>query len=96
MNLLAWDVAGGVLADWCKSWMGQDYAPPLTPEGWFERGHLPGVHVWAPPPAAALISLRELARSRHKHPFEVSHVVLILRLLWDEEWCNRFKKEVDV
>ena len=45
MNLSAWDVAGEVLADWCKSWMGKDYAPLLTPEGWFERGHLPGVHV---------------------------------------------------
>ena len=33
MNLLAWDMAGEVLADWCKSWMGEDYVPPLTPEG---------------------------------------------------------------
>jgi hypothetical protein len=72
--------------------MGKDYAPPLTPEGWFDRGHLPGVHVWAPPPAAALIALKELARSRHKRPFEVSHVVLIPRLLWDEEWRNRLEK----
>ena len=45
---------------------------------------------------AALIALKELARSRHKRPFEVSHVVLIPRLLWDEEWRNRLEKEVDV
>jgi hypothetical protein len=96
VNLSAWDVAGEVLADWCKSWMGEDYAPPLSPEGWFDRGHLTSVHIWAPLPAAVLIALNELARSRHKHLFEVSHVVLIPRLLWDEEWRNRFKKEVDI
>ncbi len=75
--------------------MGKDYAPPLTPEGWFDRGHLPGVHVWAPPLAAVLIALKDFAWSR-QHPFGVSHVVLIPRLLWDEEWCNRFEKEVDI
>ncbi len=63
LNVSAWDVAGNVLVDWCKSWMEQDYAPPLTLVGWFERGHQSGVHVWAPPPAAALIALKELARS---------------------------------
>ena len=40
--------------------------------------------------------LEELAQLRHKRPFEVSHVVLIPRLLWDEEWRNRFEKEVDI
>ena len=60
------------------------------------RGHLPGVHVWAPPLAAALIALKELVRSWHKCLFKVSHVVLIPRLLWDEEWRNRFEKEVNV
>jgi hypothetical protein len=77
VNLLAWDVAGEVLAQWCQSWMGEDYVPPPTPVGWFELGHQPGVHLWTPPPAAALIALRELSRSRHKWPSEVTHVVLI-------------------
>jgi len=40
--------------------------------------------------------LKELAQLWHKRPFEVSHVVLIPRLLWDEEWRNRFEKEVDI
>jgi hypothetical protein len=87
LNISAWDVAG--------SWMGKDYVPPLTPMGWFEDGHLPVVHLWTPPPGAALIALKELARSRHKRPLEVTHVVMIPRLLWDEEWRSRFEKEMD-
>ncbi len=49
-----------------------------------------------PPSAAALIALKELSRSRHKRPSEVTHVVMIPRLLWDEEWRLHFEKEVDV
>ena len=64
MNLSAWDVVGEVLKGWCKSWMDTDYAPPLLSEGWFERGHWPGVHICTPPPpTAALIALKELSRS---------------------------------
>ncbi len=96
LNVSAWDVAGNVLAGWCKSWMDKDFAPPLSPVGWFELGHRPGVHIWTPPPTAALITLKELARSRHKRPSEVTHVVMIPWLLWDEEWRSRFEKEVDV
>ncbi len=40
--------------------------------------------------------LKELAQLWHKRPFEVSHVVLIPRLLWDEELRNQFEKEVDI
>ena len=58
LNISAWDVAGNVLGDWCKSWMGKDFVPPLTPLGWFEDGHCPGVHLWTPPPGAALIALK--------------------------------------
>ena len=50
---------GKALDDWCKSWMGSGFHKPLTQEGWFEEGLLPGVHVWAPPPAAALIALKQ-------------------------------------
>ena len=95
LNVSAWDVAGNVLGDWCKSWMGKDIVPPLTPSGWFEDGHRPGVHLWTPPPGAVLIALKELARSRHKRPLEVTHVVMILRLLWDEEQRSHFEKEMD-
>jgi hypothetical protein len=66
--------------------MGNDFAPLLSPEGWFDEGHLPGVHLWTPPPAAVLIALKELSRSGHKSPSEVTHVVMIPRLLWDEKW----------
>jgi hypothetical protein len=96
MNVLAWDVAGNILEGWCKSWMEKDYTPPLTPKGWFKQGHQPGVHTWTPPPGAALVALKELGRSRHKHPSAVTHVVMIPWLLWDEEWCSQFEKEVDV
>jgi hypothetical protein len=82
LHLLAWDIAGNTLADRCKSWMGTDYMPPLSPEGWFEAGHLPGIYLWVPPPGAALIALKELARSWHKRPSKVIHVVMIPRLLW--------------
>ncbi len=33
LHLSAWNIAGNALADWCKSWMGTDYTPPLTPGG---------------------------------------------------------------
>ena len=60
----AFDVAGDVLEGWCKSWMGDDYSTPLEPEGWFEEGHQPGVHIWAPPPAAALIVLKKMVKAQ--------------------------------
>ena len=76
--------------------MGDDYSTLLEPEGWFEEGHQPGVHIWAPPPAAALIALKEMAKSRHKRPFTTTHVVIIPHLAYQEEWCWRFEKEVDM
>jgi len=75
--------------------MGSDYSSPLEASDWYERGHLAGVHVWSPPPAAALEALKQLARSRLKRPFLVTHVVLIQRLLYQEEWRRRFEKEMD-
>ncbi len=95
LHLSTWDIAGNTLAHWCKSWMGTNYMPPLTPEGWFEAGHLSGVHLWVPPLGAVLIALKELARSQHKWPSKVNHVVMIPRLLWEEEWRSHFEKEVD-
>ena len=76
--------------------MGEDYHGPLDPEGWFWDGHLPGTHVWIPPPGAALIALRQLARTRQKRRFDVTHVVLIPRILYWEEWQSRFEKEMDL
>ena len=76
--------------------MGNDYSPPLKPIGWFREGHKPGTHLWAPPPAAALVALKQLARSRHKQLHSVTHVFLCQRLLWQERWRRRFEKEMDV
>ena len=50
----------------------------------------------APPPEAALAALKEVAKARHKRPQYVTHVILIPRLLYQEEWRSRFQKEVDV
>ena len=90
------DLAGPLVEKWLKSWMGSDYSPPLEPIQWFWEGHQSGIHVWSPPPAAALVSLKQLARSRHKRPTSVTHVFLCQRLLWQEEWRRRFEKEMDI
>ena len=95
INISAFDYEGNTPEAWCKSWMGPSYVPPLKPGEWYEEGHLPGVHVWAPPPAAALEALKQLAWSRLKRPELVTHVVVIQRLLYQEEWRRRFEKEVD-
>ena len=85
LNVSAFDYEGNTLEAWCKSWMGSSYAPPPKPCEWYEEGHLPGVHVWAPPPAAALEALKQLTRSRLKRPGLVTHVVVIQRILYEEE-----------
>ena len=96
LDKTAFELAGETLEEWCKIWMGNDYTQPLTPEGWYWEGHQSGVHVWSPPPAAALVALSEVAASRHKWPHSVTHVFLCQRLLFQEEWRRAFEKEVDV
>ena len=92
----AFDLAGDLLEEWCRDWMGSDYPKPLEPLGWYTRGHQPGVHLWAPPPAAALVALKELAASRQKRPHDVTHVFVCQRLLWQEEWRTRLERETDI
>ena len=92
----AFDLAGDLLEKWCRDWMGPAYIRPLEPLEWFTRGHSPGIHVWAPPPAAALVALKQLATSRQKRPHHVTHVFVCQRLLWQEEWRRRLEKEMDV
>jgi hypothetical protein len=97
LALSCFDVAQATIIPWLRSWMKDDYySGPLSPEGWFWDGHLPGVHIWAPPPAAALIALKQLSRSKQKRRHELTHVVLIPRILYWEEWQTRFEKEVDI
>ena len=95
LDVSAFDYQGNTLEDWCKSWMGPDYSPPLGANDWYEGGHQAGVHIWSPPLAAALEALKQVARSRPKRPFQVTHVVLIQRLLHQEEWRQRFEKDMD-
>jgi hypothetical protein len=90
------DVAGTTLLPWLRNWLGDDFTGLLAPEDWFWKGHLPGVHVWTPPPGAALIALKQLSRSKQKRPHELTHIVMIPRLLYWEEWQSRFEKEMDV
>ena len=92
----AHEVAGECLMPWIKGWMGSDFIEPLTPKGWFWDGHQSGVHLWMPPPAAALIALKQVAKARQKRPYDCTHVVIIPRILYWEEWRSRFDKEVDV
>lgn len=98
LHLTAFEITNNpsALDEWLRSWMGSDFSSPLTPEGWFEEGLLPGVHVWAPPPAATLIALRQLALSHQLRPYTTTHVILVPRLLYEEEWRSRFQKEVDL
>ena len=49
---------------------------PLTPEGWFDDGHRPGVHLWEPPPAAALNVLEQLAQAKLKQPDKMCHIFI--------------------
>lgn len=95
LDVGAFDTVGNGLWSWLSSWMGDDFKGPLTPEGWFTTGHKPGIHVWAPPPAAALDALEQLADSQFKQPYQVTHVVLIPCLLFEEEWRRWFGKEMD-
>ena len=92
----AFEQAGPPLTEWCKGWMGKDFHGALEPVDWYRRGQTPGIHVWAPPPGAALVALNQLAKSRHKRPTQVCHVFVCPRLLWSEEWRGRFEKEMDI
>ena len=96
MDRGAFELSGDSLKVWCKGWMGKDFSFPLTPVEWFYEAHRPGVHLWAPPPAAVLIALKQIARSRQKRPHHVTHVFVCQRLLWQEEWRRRFEKEMDL
>ena len=92
----AFELANRELTEWCKYWMGDDFGHPLKPIDWYIKGHTPGVHVWSPPPGAALMCLNQLSLARHKRPHGSTHVFFCPRLLWDEDWRKRFEKEMDL
>ena len=96
LDVSAFDFADNLSGVFCKAWMGADFTAPVSPMDWFVQAQLPGIHVFAPPPGAALIALKEIARARHKQPQFVTYVVFIPRLLYQEECRTRFQKEVDI
>jgi hypothetical protein len=70
--------------------MGEDYSPPAEPIDWFLKAQQPGVHIIAPPAAAAVHALKEVAWGRHKCPRHVTYVILIPRL-----YCTRRNGNLD-
>jgi len=92
----ALEVAGPIVEHWCRNWIGKDFTPLMEPVEWFWEAHCPGIHLRAHPPAAALVTLYQLARSRHTRPHAVTHLFVCQRLLWQEEWRRRFEKEMNL
>lgn len=86
LDCSAFDYLDNQLEKWCRSWMERDYHRPDTPLAWFLDSHQAGIHVIAPSPAAPLVALKEVAKGRHKQPQYVRYVILIPRLLYQEEW----------
>ena len=66
LNRNPFELTCSQLEDLCKSWTGEDFSPPLDPKGWFTTGHDASLHVWALPPAAAFVALKEIAKSHQR------------------------------
>jgi hypothetical protein len=96
LDVGAFDYPDNHLVEWCEGWMRDDYKPPATPIEWFLEAQKPGENIIAPPDVAALHALKEIARGWHKRPRDVTYVILIPRVLYQEEWRSRFQKEIDV
>jgi hypothetical protein len=81
------------LEEWIGAWTneGQTFC---APKDWFWSAHLPGIHFWPLPPAAALIALEQYMSARLKRGDSVGAVVLIPDLM-RPEWFRRFSKEMD-
>jgi hypothetical protein len=52
----------------------------LTPEGWYTTGHEFGNHIWAPPPSACEVVVKQLGQARIKRP-ESAHLIIVPRLM---------------
>ena len=61
---------------------------------WFWSAHLPGIHFWPLPPAAALVALKQYTNARLKRGYSVGVVVLIPDLMRPELFRG-FSKEMD-
>jgi hypothetical protein len=94
LDVGAFDYPDNSLSEWCKNWMGEDFGPPTTPKDWFLEAQKPGTHIIAPPAAAALDALKEVARGRHKRPYDLSYVILIPRLLYQRSGVLDSRKKL--
>ena len=83
------ELAGDLLTKWFGEWMKTDYSKPLDPIGWFTRGHLPGVHLWAPPLAADLVALKQQGDPGRRDLIR-SHMYLFVR-----DCCGRRNGDTD-
>lgn len=81
-----------VLMEWVKEWF-WDQPTWLTPEGWFKEGQWADHCIWVPPPAAAETVIEMLGKAKHKRP-ELSHLVLIPRLM-TSHWRKQLSKICD-
>ena len=77
----AFDLAGAPLEKWCKGWMGNAYSKPLGPVGWFREEHQRNLRVCPPPPAAALVAMKQQSKAWQKRPHRLTHVFVCQRLL---------------
>jgi len=97
LHLGAFDRSPGVL-DWIKDWTNGVGLPiqAAEPVDWPYKAHFAtATWVWAPPPAAALYALEELALARLKRGKTHASVVVIPRLM-SPEWFRRFVRSVDL
>jgi len=61
---------------------------------WIPQSNASGIHLWAPPPAAARVAVEELRKARHKRQ-ESIHVFVCPRLMC-YEWRKMLLKDADM
>lgn len=86
------------LLEWVRHWTGLDEKKlrVAEPVDWPYAAHFPThIWIWAPPPAAALYAMEELALARLKRADHTLAIVMI-PLLLKPEWFRRFSRSVDV
>jgi hypothetical protein len=99
-----------LLEPWLRSWMGDglEFLDPVgwftrghdqsggayDDKGFWRHKITPGTFVWTPPPAAAIVALEELRKSRIKRQ-DSTHFFVCSRLL-TPEWLKQLWKTADI
>jgi len=86
------------LLEWALGWLGGlgtclGEPSVLSPEDWFCRGQAAGIHIWAPPPAAAEVVVEQVGKARHKRPTNL-HVIVVPRLMTGR-WRRAMARQAD-